>query len=119
MSSVAWYHGANGDNIISIAKTGSMRPRDGKIYFSSTSFAGCFAMGADTKRKACFVIKVEFQLPGGCTIEDKVTNVPGSKVLHTNSALSVRILEMYVREKPGSTPLKIKGESEVINFLDR
>jgi hypothetical protein len=119
VSSVIWYHGTKGDNIVSIVKSGSMRPRDGKIYFSSVSFGGCFAMGADTKRKACFVIKVAFELPGGCSIENKVTNVPGTKILHTTSPLNVRVLEMYVRQKPGSTPLIFKTKVEILSFLEK
>ena len=117
MNAYVWYHGANGDNTLKIIQQKQLKPNNGQIFLSSAGYAGCFPMGADIKRRACFVLKLRCHIPPEVTITDKATNVPGTKVLGTKNPVRVDVLEMYVR--PGSSgPITvIKDTSSMVKYL--
>jgi hypothetical protein len=67
-------------------------------------------MGADTKRRECFVLKLRCHVAPQVTITDRISNVPGTKVLGTTHPVPVDVLEMYVR--PGSSgPIRVIKET--------
>jgi hypothetical protein len=97
------YHGANGDKILSIIRTGKMNPdRQNEIFVSDISYdrARLFMHGADTRRKAAFVIKIEATIPPGLSSYRKPTpGVPNTLVLVTSVPIPVKVLELYVRKQ--------------------
>jgi len=117
MNSPVWYHGANGDNIIQIIREGKMRPNNGQIFYSSSGYSGCFAMGADLKRRACYVIQVRCQIPNDVRVENRSTNVPGTKVVLTSSPITVEVLELYIRAAKATTVSIVKGRSAIEKYF--
>lgn len=99
MKTDVYFHGTTGDNILSIIETGLMKPdQKHEIFFSRYRWDSCLMHGADRKRKAGFVVKVEVD------ISDKVKHVfretPGvhdTVILQTADPLPVRVLELFVR----------------------
>ena len=117
MNTPVWYHCADGDKILQIMREGKMRPHHGEVFYSSSGFAGCFAMGADRKRKACFVMKLRCHIPDGIEIQSRSTNVPGTKVVLTTAPIQVEVLELYVRPAKASSVETIKGSSAIRQYL--
>jgi hypothetical protein len=120
------YHGADGDEILSIIRSREMRPnRDNEIFFGDFEYdrTQLYFQGTDTRRKASFVIKVEINIPDDVRHYRKPTpGVPNTFVLQTSNPLPVEVLEMYVRkgrvggfveERP------IRGTAAIVNYLNQ
>src|SRR4051794_37124984 len=116
MNTYDWYHGTKGDAILKIVDQRRLIPSNGQIFLSSAGFAGCFPMGADIARQACFVIKVRCQIPETATVENRSTNVPGTKLVLTSSPIAVDVLEMYIRPKAGPV-VTLRGRDAIIKYL--
>jgi len=124
MSTRYFYHGANGDNILSIVRTGNMKPdRQNEIYFCDVEYdrRNLYGHGGDSRRKAAFVIKVEADVPPHVKYYRKATpGVLNTLVLLTPSPLPVRVLEMYVRKPDGGGFVEegpIRGAVAIIHYL--
>jgi hypothetical protein len=92
------FHGADGGKILFTLNSGTLIPdSQGEIYFDETSYGNCFVHGADSARKASFVLKVEVELDGLHYYRAQKPGNPTTLVAKTNSPLSVRVLEMFVR----------------------
>ena len=101
------YHGTDGDSILGIIATGVMLPGEGKIFFSKHRWEDCLMHGADSRRKATFVIKVSVSIPKN--VVSYGTSTPGvgvTFVVETMAPVPAEVLELYVR-KP--TPNGFEG----------
>lgn len=115
------FHGATGDNILSIIRERSMRPdRDGLVYFSE-KFEDALQHGADTRRKASFAFKAAITIPAGATVTraTKPGN-PLTVLVRTVTPLPARLLEMYVRlGRVGAFELKkVSGSENIKTYLE-
>ena len=92
------YHGANGDAILGIIARAAMEPHDGKVFFARHRWESLFMHGADRKRNASFVVKVQVSIPAQA-IRRRI-ETPGvldTFVVETKSVLPAQVLERYVR----------------------
>lgn len=98
MANTTLYHGADGDKILYIVNNGKMMPdSQNEIYFDETNPRNCFVHGADLKRHASFVLKIEADLDGlHCYRAQKPGN-PTTLVVSTIAPLPVAVVEMYAR----------------------
>ena len=104
------YHGANGDNILSIIRDGVMRPDSNReIYFSATN-EDVFQHGGDIKRNATFGFKARITLPAGATQrrESRQGN-PRAVIVTSTLPVPTEILELYVRLPRASNYETIHG----------
>ena len=93
------YHGANGDAILGIMESGAMLPGGGKVYFSKHRWEDSFMHGADTRRKASFVVKVSVSIPSHVVCHDEYTpGVTMTFVVETAVPLRADVLELFVRK---------------------
>jgi hypothetical protein len=94
-----YYHGADGDKILSIIDSGQMLPdARGELFFSQYTPDSCFMHGADRKRRASFVIKVAADIPEGVAV--KRVETPGVRdtvIVRTADPIRVQVLELLVR----------------------
>lgn len=112
------YHGTNGDNILSIISGHQMNPQRGRLFFAQNSPDSCFMHGADSKRKAAFVIKVEITVPEQTKEERAITmDQIFASILKSDTPMKVKVLEMYVRKAGDSRLEKISGESTIRSYL--
>jgi hypothetical protein len=115
------FHGATGDEILSVIRERSMRPdRDGLVYFSE-KFEDALQHGADTRRKASFAFKALITIPAGATVTrtTKQGN-PLTVLVRTLTPLPTRLLEMYVRlGRVGAFELKtVSGIENIKTYLE-
>src|SRR6476469_7204888 len=92
------YHGTDGDSILGIISSGSMLPAEGKVFFSKYRWEDCLMHGADSRRKATFVIKVAVSIPENTVSYH--TSAPGvgvTFVVETMAPLGAEVLELFVR----------------------
>jgi hypothetical protein len=113
------FHGTNGDNILEILRSRRMRPNiSGKIFFSEHRFDSAFMHGPDLKRKLTFVIKARVRIPEGTTLQRYSTpGVAGTLVLNTETAVFVKVLDLYVRKPQGGPIETIHGRIAIERFL--
>ena len=120
MKTYDFYHGTDGDSILSIIRDGSMRPNAEHKTFFSERFEDALQHGGDLKRKLTFAFKAQVVVPSTATLER--TTKPGNPltVIVTSIApLPTTILELYART-PHQQQLKIvKGAAEIKTFLSR
>ena len=120
MATEILYHGANGDRILGILTNGAMAPRDGKIFFAANRWESALMHGADTRRVASFVIKIEVQIPGDVIRYRTATaGVADTIVLQTTQPVSVRVLELYAR-KPATGGFQVQhviGPEAIRHYL--
>lgn len=114
------YHGTDGDSILGIISTGSMLPGDGKMFFSKYQWQDSMMHGADSKRKATFVVKVRVSIPDN--VVSYTTSTPGvgvTFVIETNVSLRADVLELYVRKPTadGFEVLHLVGAQAIRQFL--
>lgn len=111
------YHGAPGDNILSMIRDRAMRPDSShKVYFSNR-FDDALQHGADLKRKATYAFKAKVTIPAGASVarESRPGN-PVSVIVTTSLPLPTEILELYVRQ-PRATKVEIIRGIEAIKRL--
>jgi len=116
------YHGAIGNNILSIIKESAIRPSNGEIYFirQESQLHYAFAYGADLSRGAAYVIKVRAHVPDGLSLKPQArSGAPTDTwVFETDKPIAVEVLRLYVRHKPGE-PVEIKdGAAEIRRYLE-
>jgi len=112
------YHGANGDKILGIVRTGSMVPQDDKIFFSKWQPETLFQHGGDISRKAAFVIRVRVSIPDSLDLRQVTTpGVPDTWILDTSEPVAVKVLELQIRRRPGEKPEVVKGADEIKKAL--
>src|SRR5688572_16427447 len=99
MSTEVVYHGANGDNILSIIHSGEMRPADdGRIFFARFEWANALMHGADSLRRETFVIKVRVHVPPEAGRRYESTDgVRDTLILETRVPVRTEVLELHVR----------------------
>ena len=98
MAAAKLFHGADGDKILYILNSGKMIPdSQNEIYFDETNPTNCFVHGADSKRKSCFVLKVELELEGLHFYRTRKPGNPTTLIIQSLSPLPVKVLEMYAR----------------------
>jgi hypothetical protein len=113
------YHGANGDNILSIIRARQMRPANGEIFFSQHRFDSVLMHGADLKRRATFAVKLRVCLPPNATLEQRATHgVADTLIVHTTEPVSVEVVELYVREPRSAGVQTIRGTEDITQFLN-
>jgi hypothetical protein len=96
------YHGANGDSILAIVTTKFMLPGAGKIFFAMHKWESALMHGADTRRKASFVIKVRVDIPPDAVKTRTATpGVADTLIVETRRGLRAEVLELYVRKPVG------------------
>lgn len=120
MNNEILYHGANGDSILGILTSKAILPGAGKIFFAMHKWESAFMHGADTARRASFVIKVKVALPDG--VIRKRTATPGvadTLVVETRTALHAEVLELYVRKPVGGSfqTQTVVGAQAIRSFL--
>ena len=120
MSTDVLYHGTNGDNILSIIKSGEMRSgADGKVFFARFRWDSALMHGPDSKRGASFVVKVEIELPDGAVRSYESTKgVNDTLVIITTCPIPTKVLELHVRV--ASRPFVFKhiiGEERIKAYL--
>ena len=102
MQSEILYHGANGDSILAIVTTKFMLPGAGKIFFAMHKWESALMHGADTRRRASFVVKVRVDIPDHAVRTRTTTpGVADTLIVETAQALHVEVLELYVRTPVG------------------
>ena len=104
------YHGTVSDNVLSIIARGELVPQGGEIYIGNNR-GELFSYGADTARKAAFVIKIQLSFDSAKVKEGVTSRLgapKGTVVLQTFDPILVRVLEMYVR-KPTSKEEREEG----------
>ena len=116
------YHGATGDAILSIIQSGTMAPRQGRVYFSHHRPESTFMHGADRKRGACFAIRVDVDVPPGVIQRQQFTHgVADAIIIETHAPLTVTVRELFIRPlgKPGQPePMsRIPGVDEIRRYL--
>lgn len=122
MSTGIYFHGTNGDNILSIVATGLLRPNaKNEIFFSRFRWESCLMHGADRKRKAAFVIKVSVEIPDQAS--QSLLSTPGVQdtlVLRTELPVATRVLELFVRrlQEDGAAIDQIQGETAIVRYLN-
>jgi hypothetical protein len=111
MNTEILYHGANGDSILAILTTKFMLPGAGKIFFAMHKWESSLMHGADTRRKACFVIKVRVDIPPDAVKTRTATpGVADTLIVETRRGLRAEVLELYVRKPVG-------GGFEIQHFI--
>jgi hypothetical protein len=123
MSSRELYHGTNGDNILSIIRTGLIEPgADNTIFFSLWSWESVLMYGADRAREASFVIKVKAEISDDMLTHNIPTpGVPGTLILLTSQPIPVKVLNLYVRKgrSPDFEFQHIVGDVAVLHYLQK
>lgn len=114
------FHGAPGDNILSIIQDRSMRPDpDHRVYYSQR-FEDALQHGADIKRKAAFAFKAKVTVPAGASLgrEQRPGN-PLAVIVTTVQPLPTQILELYVRPARATQVEIIKGVEAIKHYLSK
>jgi hypothetical protein len=102
MNTEILYHGANGDSILAILTTKFMLPGAGKIFFAMHKWESALMHGADTRRRASFVIKVRVDIPPDAVKTRTATpGVADTLIVETRRGLRAEVLELYVRKPVG------------------
>ena len=120
------YHGTNGDNILSIIGSGSMRPSDGKIFISTNR--ATFQHGTDSTRGAAFVVKIKLTYNPTQVKNEQTSKFgnPLTQIFHTDKEIQADVLELHVKrqlredgEPTGRFKDKIiRGKENIIAYLN-
>src|ERR1700730_6918771 len=118
-----YFHGTNGDNILSIIEKGKIFPgKNQTIFLARYSWDSCLMHGADKKRHASFVIKVRI-IPGDDGFRGLFRETHGVRdavEIQTDKPIPVEVLQMYVRRLEKDEPATLDifvGKTNIINFL--
>ena|SRR5208337_1056135 len=114
------YHGADGDEILSIIRDASMRPNAEHEIFFSERFDDALQHGGDRKRKLTFAVKAQISLPATASL--KRTSKPGNPltvIVTTTMPLPASILELYVRTPHQQHLQVVKGLAAIKTFLSQ
>jgi len=114
------YHGTEGDNVLSIISSGTMRPDASQQICFSEQFSDALQHGADTKRKECYALKLQVTLPVGAsqTKEFRHGN-ERAVIVRSPMPVPVQVLEMYVRVLSPTTLTTIKGVAAIKAYLQK
>jgi hypothetical protein len=92
------WHGADGEKILHILKTGNILPdSQNEIYFDESNYANCFVHGTDSKRKSSFVLAVEAELEGIHFYRAQKPGNPTTLVVKTPTPFPIKVLGMHIR----------------------
>ena len=118
MAKERFFHGADGDTILEILRTGVLLP-DGRheIYGSMWRYESIFCYGADTARGTAFVIQVLADLPS--VRRRQTPGEPLTLVVVSDEPVPVEVLTMYVRELPAGTAAVVHGPAAIRAYLSR
>lgn len=94
------FHGADGDEILSILEAGALRPRNGLIFLSEIS--DTFAHGADLKRKASFTLELDIKINPDKVTPKSVPGNPRTLEVATDQDVLVEIHKIHIRRPDGS-----------------
>jgi hypothetical protein len=115
------YHGANGDNILSILKNRYIKPGDqNEVFFGRFNYRALYMHGGDIRRKASFVIAVEVDMPAEVKKQFTATSgVQDTLKVITPVHLPAKVLELFVRRRTddGYEEQRIKGELAIKQYL--
>jgi hypothetical protein len=113
------FHGANGDEILSIIAGDVMRPdSDGVVYFGAGSYADCFMHGADKKRKATFVIEVDVDvLASARALTVSTQGVAQTLKVFTTVPLPCTVRRLAIREPRSASVTWIQGSDAIAGYL--
>jgi hypothetical protein len=114
------FHGATGDEILSIMSSGTMRPNgEGEIFFDEFSHERALQHGADLRRKLTFAAKMLVHIGEDVTTARRsVPGNPHALVIHATKTVPVRVLELYVRRPRGDCLEVYSGEPEIRRILE-
>jgi hypothetical protein len=127
---VRGYHGAHGggDTILAIIRSGHMIPKSSQIFLSKSEFAASFMHGADTKRRASFVIEVEltFSPQEVEEVRKRTQGVDNTLLLQTDAPIPLKVVTLYVRKpdpdaEEGERRFKfetIRGQDAIVAYLE-
>ena len=120
METAVLFHGTDGDSILGIIDTGAMRTSGGKIFFSKYRWEDSLMHGADSRRKASFVIKVSVSIPKNVVCYNTSTpGVPVTYVVETTEPLKAEVLELYARRPTdgGFESYRLVGADAIRSYL--
>ena len=122
MRTLDLYHGADGDKILEIMKSRTMKPSNGELYFvkHESQLHTCFVHGADSTRGSAFVVKVRCDIPDSASLKPEVR--PGNLdtwILKTAVPISVEVLKLFVRRRPGQPVEIVEGREKIEACLRR
>jgi hypothetical protein len=98
---VKGFHGANGDAILSILRSGRIQPRRGAIWLNLGDHRASFQHGGDRKRGATFVAEIQVSFDPARVSEDRspTPGIPLSLRLITTEAQAAAITRMFRRRR--------------------
>jgi hypothetical protein len=115
------FHGANGDKILRILGDGKLKPSGGRIFVGGWDRTRLYMHGADSARRASFVMEVEVSYDRSrVRLEYTSTRgVPNTVILHTTDEVPVRVLRLFARRKgeDGWEEQEYVGESAIRQAL--
>lgn len=114
------FHGALGNEILSIIGEGKMRPNSDHKVFYSEQFEDALKHGADLRLKASFAFKANVILVPGASLARVATHGnPYAVVITTALPLPTKITELYVRLPHASQVQIIRGIESIRAYLMR
>jgi hypothetical protein len=114
------YHGTDGDAILGIIETGTIKPNQGNIFFSQWNWQSVLMHGADSDRKAAFAVRLRVQVPDDVgSIATSTAGVADTLIVMTTGPLPAEVLELYIRKPApdGMTIERIDGARAIRTFL--
>ena len=100
MSARSLYHGANGDAILGVIESGTIKPNLGQVFFSVSRWQSVLMHGADISRMAAFAVKLSVQIPNDVgTLLTGTAGIPDTLVVLTTHPLQAEVLELYIRKR--------------------
>lgn len=120
MTARVLYHGTDGDAILRIVESGTIKPNQGQIFFSEWNWQSVLMHGADSQRKAAFAVKLSVQIPSDVgRFATSTAGVADTLVVMTAKPLRAEVLELYVRKPTpdGMEVQRIAGERPIRTFL--
>ena len=119
-----FFHGTNGDNILSILESGKIHPSTGgEIYFAEHEWAGVLRHGVDKPRGRVFVIAVEVTYDPDTAREERIAR-PGAPRdtfrLLTKTPVNARVIELHARRptEEGFEFTHVVGKEAILEALE-
>jgi hypothetical protein len=119
------FHGAKGNAILDIIKSGEMIPGKRKsIFLAKRSHGEAFMHGGDIERKASFVVEVELTFDPKKVIEkfEPTRGVQDTQLLETTDSVKAKVIKLFIRrpdEEGGFTFEERTGEKEIKEYLEK
>lgn len=120
MSERTLYHGTSGNAILGIIDSGSIKPHEGKVFFSEWNWQAVLMHGADRDRGAAFAVRMKVDIPEDAgTIATSTAGVADTLIVITARPLRAEVLELYIR-KPTPDGMEVEhivGMRPIRTFL--